>query len=125
MTTRVRLVSVTEARRQWGALLHDVQNGQIIVLTRRRACVAVLESLVRYAVRSVAMGSHEALALTPALDAAWHRTVEVLGDETRARHWLVTPRRSLGGRTPVEAAVDGDMEQLYRLLAAIEHGIVL
>lgn len=118
-TPQARLVSVTEARRRWGALMLEIRQGGVVVLTRRHTPVAVLEGLAQHAARRVASGVDEPLTLTPALKALWHDTVHALGDEARARRWLVRRRSPLGDRTPIEAAVDGDLDRVHQLLAAI------
>lgn len=80
--------------------------------------------------------THRALAEStsdearPAVDGSaladlWDRAVQALGDEGRARHWLVAPRRSLEGRTPVEAVLEGDAARVYQLFGAIMHGNIV
>lgn len=123
--SRVRRVSVTDARRRCGALLSQVRRGETVVLTRRHAPVAVLEGTALYIARRVSAEDDEAFAITPALEAVWHRAILVLGDKDRARHWLLAPRRTLGGRTPIEAVIDGDADRVHQVMAAVEHGIVL
>ena len=50
--------------------------------------------------------------------------VAVFGDERKASHWLGTPLRLLGGRSPVQAiAEDGDVSVVDRILTRIEHNI--
>jgi putative toxin-antitoxin system antitoxin component (TIGR02293 family) len=62
----------------------------------------------------------------PSAQAIWDRALEVFGDETRARHWMATPRGVLGGRSPQQLAATGEpAEQRHALevLIRIEYGI--
>lgn len=48
------------------------------------------------------------------------------GDKAKADHWLNTPKRALGGRTPAEHSVTGSGAQAVRtLIRQLQHGIVV
>jgi hypothetical protein len=49
------------------------------------------------------------------------RAVDVFGDPERAAHWLDSPIRALGGRTPREVAAS-DAQAVLSVLTRIEHG---
>ena len=52
------------------------------------------------------------------------RATEVLGNAEKARHWLFSPNRALGGETPFEfAATEPGAREAERLLGRIEHGV--
>ena len=52
------------------------------------------------------------------------RAKEVLGDEKSAQHWLTTPKKALGGQTPIKIArTKAGLESVYALLGRIEHGV--
>jgi len=125
MTSPGRLVSVTEARRRWGTLVSMVRQGEAVVLTRRGEPIAVLEGAAAYVARRIAAGDDAVLSMAPALEFLWRHAVEALGDEARARHWLVARRGSLAGRTPLEVALTEGPDRIHQLLGAIEHGNVL
>ena len=56
--------------------------------------------------------------------ALFDRTVEVLGDKSRARHWLTTPKRAFAERTPLEEAdTEPGARHVEDLLGRIEHGV--
>lgn len=42
-----------------------------------------------------------------------------------AEEWLITPKRFLGGRTPLQAIEDGEADRLIRRIGLLEHGIPL
>ncbi len=51
---------------------------------------------------------------------------EVLEGEEEARHWLTTPKRALGGRTPVELLKsDVGANEVLNLLGAIDEGVYM
>jgi uncharacterized protein (DUF2384 family) len=50
--------------------------------------------------------------------------VAVFVDKRKASHWLDTPLRLLGGRSPAQVlAEDGDVAAVERILTRIEHNI--
>lgn len=52
------------------------------------------------------------------------RAEEALGVAENARHWLATPNRALGGRTPLSLlGSDAGALAVERILGRIEHGI--
>ena len=52
------------------------------------------------------------------------RAVEVLNCPEKARHWLFSPNRALGGETPFAfAATEPGAREAERLLGRIEHGV--
>jgi len=52
------------------------------------------------------------------------RALEVLKDPDKARHWLFSPNRALGGRTPFEfAGTEPGAREAERLLGRIEDGV--
>lgn len=54
----------------------------------------------------------------------FHRTIEVLGDLEKARRWFATPKRALGGRTPLEFCdTEPGAEEVRDLLGRLEHGV--
>lgn len=50
------------------------------------------------------------------------RAVDVLGDPEKARRWLDSPLRALGGRTPREVAAT-DLPSVLAVLTRIEYGV--
>lgn len=54
----------------------------------------------------------------------FQRALEVLGDVQKARRWFSSPKRALGGRTPLELCDTGPgAEAVEHLLGRIEHGV--
>lgn len=54
------------------------------------------------------------------------RAVEVLGGEDHARHWLKSPQKALGGRTPLEYAdTEPGAREVEDLLGRLEHGVFI
>jgi putative toxin-antitoxin system antitoxin component (TIGR02293 family) len=52
------------------------------------------------------------------------RAVEVLNSAEKARHWLFSKNRALGGKTPFEfAATEPGAREAERLLGRIENGV--
>lgn len=52
------------------------------------------------------------------------RAVAVLGDEAEAREWIRTPKRALGGVTPLSMArTDAGVQEVEDLLGRIEYGV--
>ena len=52
------------------------------------------------------------------------RAVEVLHGNEKARRWLFSPSRALGGKTPFEfASTEPGAREAERLLGRIEHGV--
>ena len=52
------------------------------------------------------------------------RAVEVLNNAEKARHWLFSPNRALGEKTPFEsAATEPGAREAERILGRIEYGI--
>jgi putative toxin-antitoxin system antitoxin component (TIGR02293 family) len=50
--------------------------------------------------------------------------VAVFGDEHKATHWLSTPQRILGGRSPVDVIQsESGIELVEQILTRIEHNI--
>lgn len=48
----------------------------------------------------------------------------IIGDEENAKQWLKTPKRMLGGRTPLEIAkTESGAREVFRILGRIEHGV--
>jgi putative toxin-antitoxin system antitoxin component (TIGR02293 family) len=58
------------------------------------------------------------------VSSAFQRAIEVLGDLEQARRWFVSPKRALGGKTPLEFcdSEPGALEVMH-LLGRIEHGV--
>ena len=55
---------------------------------------------------------------------AFQRSMEVLGSLDKARHWFSTPKRALGGKTPMEYCdTEPGAEEVCNLLGRIEHGV--
>jgi hypothetical protein len=62
----------------------------------------------------------------PSAHAICDRALEVFGDETKARHWMDTPRGVFGGRSPQQLAAIGDpaeQRHVLEVLIRIEYGI--
>lgn len=58
------------------------------------------------------------------VSSAFQRTIEALGSLDQARRWFVTPKRALGGKTPLEFCdTEPGAEEVIRLLGRIEHGV--
>ena len=52
------------------------------------------------------------------------RTIEVLEDKATAIHWLKSPKRALGGKTPLDFSdTEVGIEEVKELLGRIEHGV--
>ena len=52
------------------------------------------------------------------------RATEVLEDKSNAVHWLKSPKKSLGGKTPLDFAdTEVGIEEVKELLGRIEHGV--
>jgi len=52
------------------------------------------------------------------------KAAEVLHGKDKARHWLFSPNRALGGKTPFEfSATEPGARESERLLGRIEHGV--
>lgn len=55
---------------------------------------------------------------------AFQRAMEVLGSLDKARRWFSTPKRALGGKTPLEFCdTEPGAEEVCNLLGRIEHGV--
>ncbi len=55
---------------------------------------------------------------------AFQKSIEVLGSLDKARRWFTSPKKALGGKTPLEfCATDIGAEEVCNLLGRIEHGI--
>ena len=55
---------------------------------------------------------------------AFQRSLDVLEDLEKARHWFSTPKRALGNKTPLEYCDTGPgAEAVEDLLGRIEHGV--
>lgn len=55
---------------------------------------------------------------------AFQRAMEVLGELDKARRWFSSPKRALGGRTPMEFCdTEPGAEEVSNLLGRIEHGV--
>ncbi len=53
------------------------------------------------------------------------KALDVLGDPAATAAWLAGVSPPLGGKSPLEAMADDQREEVLRVLAAIEHGLVL
>jgi putative toxin-antitoxin system antitoxin component (TIGR02293 family) len=54
----------------------------------------------------------------------YDRAVDVLGETTKARRWLLAPKRALGGVSPLDFAdTEPGAEEVFDLLGRIEHGV--
>jgi putative toxin-antitoxin system antitoxin component (TIGR02293 family) len=55
---------------------------------------------------------------------AFQRSLDAFEDLERARHWFSTPKRALGGKTPLEYCDTGPgAEEVEHLLGRMEHGV--
>lgn len=55
---------------------------------------------------------------------AFQRAIEVLGSLDKARRWFSSPKRALGGKTPMEFCdTEPGAEEVCNLLGRIEHGV--
>ena len=53
-----------------------------------------------------------------------HVAACVLGTEDRAKRWLETPKKALGGKVPLEHAHTPDgLKEVLELLERLQHGI--
>lgn len=58
------------------------------------------------------------------IGALYDRTVEVLGHKDTARHWFKTPKKALGGCSPLEYAdTEPGAKEVEDLLGRLEHGV--
>lgn len=58
------------------------------------------------------------------LSQLFHRAAEVLGDLTETRRWFYSPRKALGGKTPMELSdTDIGAREVEDFLGRIEHGV--
>lgn len=58
------------------------------------------------------------------IGALYDRAVEVLGDKQAAREWFKSPKRALGGKSPLEYAdTEPGAREVEDLLGRIEHGV--
>lgn len=54
----------------------------------------------------------------------WVKAVEVLGSDTKARHWILAENRALGGNPPIELLDTGiGFEDVIAVLHRIEFGV--
>lgn len=54
----------------------------------------------------------------------FQKSIEVLGDIQKARRWFSSPKRALGGKTPLEFCDTGPgAEAVEHLLGRLEHGV--
>lgn len=54
----------------------------------------------------------------------FQRTIEVLGDLEKAREWFSSPKRALGGETPIQFCdTEPGAQEVMNLLGRIEHGV--
>ena len=52
------------------------------------------------------------------------RAADVLGDESRARTWMLSPATALGGHTPLDyAGSEFGAVEVFNLLGRLEHGV--
>ncbi len=57
---------------------------------------------------------------------AWlfQRAIEVLGEGSNARRWMQTPKKALGGESPLRhARTEPGARQVEQLLGQVEHGV--
>lgn len=55
---------------------------------------------------------------------AFQRTLDLFDDLEKSRKWFATPKRALGGKTPLEYCKSSiGAEEVGRLLGRIEHGV--
>lgn len=55
---------------------------------------------------------------------AFQKTLEVFGDLEKARRWFHSPKRALGGNTPLNYCdTEPGAEEVVNLLGRIEHGV--
>ena len=55
---------------------------------------------------------------------SFQKAIEVLGSLEKARRWFATPKRALGGKTPLEFCdTDVGADEVTRLLGRIDHGV--
>jgi putative toxin-antitoxin system antitoxin component (TIGR02293 family) len=55
---------------------------------------------------------------------AFQRAMEVLGSLDRSRRWFSSPKKALGGKTPMEFCdTEPGAEEVSNLLGRIEHGV--
>ncbi len=48
----------------------------------------------------------------------------IIGNEANAKQWLKTPKKVLGGQTPLDAAKsEKGAREVFRILGKIEHGV--
>jgi uncharacterized protein (DUF2384 family) len=62
----------------------------------------------------------------PSANSVWSRALETFGDETKARHWMSTPRDIFEGRSPQELVNVGDPAEQRRVLTVlirIDYGV--
>jgi len=56
--------------------------------------------------------------------AAFQRTIEVFEDLPKARHWFSTPKRALGGQSPLQFCdTEVGADEVVNLLGRIEQGV--
>lgn len=103
-------------KRVWEILdMSDEAVAALLGVTRR-----TLERRVREQHRFNAVEADRAFRLVHIFDLAR----QTLGDDERARGWLLEPHPALGGLAPVEAMANSyDAERIEELLLQIEHGI--
>ena len=52
------------------------------------------------------------------------RAVDVLGDESKARTWMLAPAAALGGHTPLDyTGSELGASEVFNLLGRLEHGV--
>lgn len=62
----------------------------------------------------------------PSADAAWKRALTILGDETKARGWMNTPRDLFDGRTPeqlLQTSHPAEQRRVLEILIRIDYGV--
>ncbi len=53
------------------------------------------------------------------------KALHVIGSPPATANWLAATSSPLGGKTPLQALANGQRDEVLRLLAAIEYGIVV
>jgi putative toxin-antitoxin system antitoxin component (TIGR02293 family) len=58
------------------------------------------------------------------LSALFQKALEVLGEPEEAKRWFTTPKKALGGKTPMEfSETDVGAREVEDLLGRIEYGV--
>lgn len=108
---------------QEGLPVEALDRAQEMLGITRETLAKVLHASVRTLARRKVLAAVESEKLFR-LTELFQRAVQVVGGAAEARRWFSSPKKALGGRTPLEYMVsDLGAREVENLLGRIEHGV--